>query len=128
MLDLKEFLDSKGGPIASWNSVEPKRNKIFKFSCSCRQAIKIDIESYIGRDLDYERIWSKQDVEHVRRHFGLRSDNSLVDGWPRLRIEACSNCAAQYLVYVNAIEPANGLYYLYLNSIARIESGPGASV
>lgn len=123
MLVLRKVIDSNGRPIASWNSVNPEKNKFFKFSCSCRQAIKIDIESYIGRSLDYESAWNKQDAEHVRSHFGLRSDNSLVDGWPRLRIEICSNCSTQYLVYVNVIEPANGLYHLSLNAIARVEGG-----
>ena len=124
MMILRKFVDSDGGPIASWNSVYPKKNRIYKFSCVCRQAIKIDIESYIGRSLDYERAWSKQEVKDVRRFFGLRSDNSLVDGWPRLRIEACSHCPAQYLAYVYVVEPANGLYYLYLNAIAKIEVAP----
>jgi hypothetical protein len=124
MLILQKLMDSDGEPIASWNSVNPEKNRLFKFSCGCRQALKIDMESYIGRSLDFERAWSKQDAEHVRSHFGLRSDNSLVDGWPRLRIEVCPSCSTQYLVYVNVIEPANGLYYLSLNAIARIEAGP----
>jgi hypothetical protein len=104
----------------SYDSLKPEKGKIYEFKCICGELNKIDVPSYIGDYQDRERVLGEENSEEIRKHFGLRSDRSLINGWPKFRIEKCLNCEAKYLVYIAVFEPANGWFQVVPQGITQI--------
>ena len=107
----------------SYDSGSPEAGRWFVFSCaSCHNKIKLDLPSYIGTYQDLEDVLGPAQSEAIRLHFGLRNDKSLADGWPKFRIESCSDCGSSYLVYVAVHEPANGWFRIVPQGITQLPS------
>ena len=70
-----------------YDSSNPEIGKTYEFECGCGSNIQINIASYIGNYQDRETILGEESSEIIRKHFGLRSDRSLIDGWPKFRVE-----------------------------------------
>ena len=103
-----------------YDSSNPEIGKTYEFECGCGSNFKIDIASYIGNYQDREAILGQENSETIRMHFGLRSDRSLIDGWPKFRVEKCTHCDRRYLVYMAVFEPANGWYKIVLQGISQL--------
>jgi len=108
---------------APYDSSAPGSGRWFTFACShCGNQISLDLPSFIGNYQDRESVLGASYAEDIRLHFGLRQDRSLVDGWPKFRIESCSACDTSYLVYVAVHEPANGWFKIIPQGISRLPS------
>lgn len=114
---------------AAYDSLTDPQSRIFRFTCAgCGECVSTDIASYNGRYADPETVLGADRGPEVLRHFALRQDRSLVEGWPKLRIEACAACGVRYLVCVMEREPRNGWHQMAIRGITRIEEAePGAA-
>lgn len=66
------------------------------FQCgTCGASVKLDLENYIGHGADPEDVLGKEAGNLVRDHFGILR-RSLANGWPKVRIECCTECAARF--------------------------------
>ena len=115
---LKPDLNRK--PI--YDSSKSDINKYYKYQCTCGESMSLDLPSYIGDYQDRENILGAKNSEAIREHFNLRHDNSLINGWPKFRVEICNNCKTQYLVYVAVFEPANGWFKIVPQGITQINA------
>jgi hypothetical protein len=106
----------------TYDSGLPDKGRCYSFACTCTctSTLTIDLPSYIGTYQDREEVLGPEMAEELRVHFGLRSDRSLVNGWPKFRVETCTNCSACFLVYVAVFEPANGWYKIVLQGITQV--------
>jgi hypothetical protein len=104
----------------SYDSATPEIGRHFQFACTCGTSIELDLPSYIDNYQDRETILGIENAENIRAHFGLRQDRSLINGWPKFRVETCAKCKAQYLVYVAVFEPANGWFKIVPQGITQL--------
>lgn len=104
----------------SYDSAKAEVGKYFRFNCTCGTSIEFDLPSYIGNYQDRETILGAENSEKIRVHFELRHDRSLINGWPKFRIETCTNCKEHYLVYVAVFEPANGWFKIVPQGITQL--------
>ena len=108
---------------AVYDSEASDTRRQFGFPCACCPSeILLDLPSYIGKYQDREEVLGPSEAEAIRLHCGLRQDKSLIDGWPRFRVESCCSCGTQYLVYVAVHEPANGWFKVVPQGISRLPS------
>lgn len=98
----------------------PDKGRYYSFSCTCTSPLVIDLPSYIGTYQDREEVLGPEMAEELRVHFGLRNDRSLVNGWPKFRVETCPKCNARFLVYVAVFEPTNGWYKIVPQGITQV--------
>lgn len=55
----------------------------------------------------------------VRSHFGILA-RSLENGWPKVRLQQCTHCQKEFLVYVAEFEPRNGWFQGILQGITEL--------
>ena len=103
-----------------YDSLIPDVGRLYNFQCICGLGMQVDLHSYVGNYEDRETILGEENSEEIRKHFNLRRDNSLQDGWPKFRIEACSSCGEEYLVYLAVFEPSNGRYKIVPQGITQL--------
>jgi len=104
----------------TYDSSHPNINQYYKYQCTCGESMSFYLPSYVGDYQDREDILGNNNSETIREHFNLRHDNSLINGWPKFRVEICNNCKTQYLVYVAVFEPANGWFKIVPQGITQI--------
>jgi hypothetical protein len=104
----------------SYDSASPDSGRHYHFSCVCGALLEIDLPSYIGTYSDRETVLGEEHSEEIRVHFGLRQDRSLINGWPKFRVETCAKCKSKYLVYVAVFEPANGWFKIVPQGILQL--------
>lgn len=104
----------------TYDSCSHDKGRYYNFSCTCGSTLTIDLPSYIGTYQDPENVLGPEMVEEVRLHFGLRNDRSLVNGWPKFRVETCAKCSISFLVYVAVFEPANGWFKIVPQGITQL--------
>lgn len=103
-----------------YDSGSPDKGQYYQYLCLCGQKLQLDLPSYIGNYQDREDILGEENTGAITRHFSLRQDRSLINGWPKLRIESCSDCGEKYLVYVSVFEPANGWFRIVPQGITQL--------
>jgi len=89
---------------------------------ACNSALAVNLPSYIGNYQDRKDVLGPEQSEAIRVHFGLRADQSLIDGWPKFRVESCERCGCKYLVYVAVQEPANGWFRIVPQGVTQLPS------
>ena len=102
-----------------YDSGSPDKGRHYNFSCACGSTLTVDLPGYIGTYQDRESVLGPEMAEELRVHFGLRNDRSLVNGWPKFRVETCVKCNARFLVYVAVFEPANGCFKIVPQGITH---------
>ena len=103
-----------------YDSGYPDKAEYYEFNCLCGYTMKLNLPSYIGNYRDCEEVLGPENAEAIRDHFNLRKDRSLINGWPKLRIENCLKCPEKYLVYVSVFEPANGWFKIVPQGITQL--------
>jgi len=113
--------DPTRDPVYDSTSARPE--EYFRFGCvTCNSTLAINLPSYIGNYQDSESVLGPEQSEAIRVHFGLRADRSLIDGWPKFRVESCGRCRCNYLVYVAVHEPANGWFRIVPQGVTQLPS------
>ena len=103
-----------------YDSSKQFENQFYSFKCKCETTINLNLPSYIGNYSDRDKVLGEENSELIRLHFNLRSDNSLINGWPKFRVEIYTICRKKYLVYIAVFEPANGWYKIIPQGISEI--------
>ncbi len=112
----------------AYKEASGEKGRWYIFACNgCHSEIRLDLPSYVGQYKDREDVLGAEQSENVRVHFGLRSDRSLIDGWPKFSVESCGSCGKEFLVYVVVFEPANGWFKVVPQGITELSSQTGES-
>jgi hypothetical protein len=94
---------------------------IVEFPCgSCGEHVSLDLSTFNDDYGTPEEVLDPDLGPMVREHFELRVDRQLLEGWPKLRVEAWRACGAEYLVCVIEDEPHNGWHQWTLRGITAL--------
>ena len=94
------------------------RKQSFK-CCGCGASVQLDMEQYVGQAVGPETALGPSEESAIIKHFGIL-ERSLQNGWPRVRVEKCTGCDKQFLVYVAEFEPSNGWCQAVLQGITEL--------
>ena len=112
----RKLLEPKLDRALDYDSIYKKNGRIQQFNCiNCTCFVSVDI--LVGENP--EAVLGSNNGSAVRAHFDIL-ENSLLNGWPLLKIECCKHCNTQYLIYIASFEPRNGWVQNILQGITEL--------